>query len=113
MACSNHHPATNRTVFVPGPAGTALYALQSCANHSCEPNAAAETDTDGQVVMLALRSITAGEEVCISYIDEELPVGERKAALLDYGFVCRCGRCERDRAAAQARRRGVKVGRRR
>lgn len=113
MACSDPHPVTNCTPILPGPAGTAFYSLQSCANHSCDPNAAAETDTDGQVVLLALRSIPAGEEVCISYIDEELPVGERKAALVDYGFVCRCAKCERDRAAAKARRTGVKVGRRR
>jgi hypothetical protein len=55
----------------------------------------------------------AGEEVTISYIDEELPLVERRAALQDYGFVCACERCERERAAAAARRRcGVKAGRR-
>ncbi len=49
----------------------------------------------------------------ISYIDEELPLAERRAALQDYGFVCACERCGRERAAAAARRKGgVKVGRR-
>jgi hypothetical protein len=61
----------------------------------------------------AAAAAAAGEEVTISYIDEELPLGERKAALADYGFVCRCARCEKERAATQARRRaGVKGGRR-
>ncbi len=45
--------------------------------------------------MVALTDIEAGEEVCISYIDEEgLNLEERRAALKDYGFVCNCPRCQ-------------------
>ena len=47
--------------------GSGFYALQSCCNHSCAPNAHAfkryGQDTDGSAVILAKRDIRAGEEV--------------------------------------------------
>ncbi|KAB2095143.1 hypothetical protein ES319_A01G015700v1 [Gossypium barbadense] len=76
--------------------GTAFFPLQSCMNHSCCPNAKAfkrEEDRDGQATIIALRPICNGEEVTISYIDEDLPFEERQALLADYGFRCRCPRC--------------------
>ncbi|KAG5545508.1 hypothetical protein RHGRI_017865 [Rhododendron griersonianum] len=50
-------------------------------------------DRDGQATIVALRSISKGEEVTISYIDEDLPCEERQAMLADYGFRCRCQKC--------------------
>lgn len=47
--------------------GTALYALQSCANHSCCPSALpykSELEVDGAAVLVAQRDIAPGEEVC-------------------------------------------------
>ncbi|PWA56149.1 histone-lysine N-methyltransferase ATXR2 [Artemisia annua] len=76
--------------------GTAFYPLQSCMNHSCCPSAKAfkrEEDRDGQAAILACRSIKKGEEVTISYIDEDLELEERRALLADYGFNCKCSRC--------------------
>lgn len=76
--------------------GTAFFPLQSCMNHSCHPNAKAfkrDEDRDGQATIIALRPITRGEEVTISYIDEDLPFKERQALLADYGFECRCSKC--------------------
>uniref|UniRef100_A0A5B7BDL2 Putative histone-lysine N-methyltransferase ATXR2 n=1 Tax=Davidia involucrata TaxID=16924 RepID=A0A5B7BDL2_DAVIN len=76
--------------------GTAFFPLQSCMNHSCHPNAKAfkrEEDRDGQATIIALRPICKGEEVTISYIDEDLPFEERQALLADYGFRCRCSKC--------------------
>ncbi|GKC70345.1 histone-lysine N-methyltransferase ATXR2 [Tanacetum coccineum] len=76
--------------------GTAFYPLQSCMNHSCCPSAKAfkrEEDRDGQAAILACRSIKKGEEVTISYIDEDLELEERRAVLADYGFRCKCPRC--------------------
>jgi len=36
-----------------------------------------------------------GTELCISYIDVDLPVAERQVQLqLDYFFTCRCERCQ-------------------
>ena len=77
--------------------GTAFYALQSCINHSCLPNAHAlrsDDDANSIAVMLAKQDIPAHTEITISYIDETLPFEERKTALLDYGFSCSCPRCQ-------------------
>ena len=42
----------------------------------------------------ALRDVAPGEELTKSYIDEEMSLPEREAALADYGFLCRCPKCE-------------------
>uniref|UniRef100_A0A1D1YJJ1 Histone-lysine N-methyltransferase ATXR2 n=1 Tax=Anthurium amnicola TaxID=1678845 RepID=A0A1D1YJJ1_9ARAE len=76
--------------------GTAFFPLQSCINHSCHPNAKAfkrDEDKDGHATIIALRSIMEGEEITISYIDEDLPYEERQSLLADYGFKCECPRC--------------------
>ncbi|RDY01875.1 Histone-lysine N-methyltransferase ATXR2, partial [Mucuna pruriens] len=76
--------------------GTAFFPLQSCMNHSCCPNAKAfkrDEDKDGQATIIAQRPICKGEEITISYVDEDLPFEERQASLADYGFRCRCPKC--------------------
>ncbi|MCO5602947.1 hypothetical protein L7F22_057088 [Adiantum nelumboides] len=76
--------------------GTAFFPLQSCLNHSCLPNIKAfkrDEDTDGQAVLLATRTIRPGEELTISYIDEDAPWEDRKSMLEDYGFLCNCQKC--------------------
>ncbi|XP_078437215.1 histone-lysine N-methyltransferase ATXR2 isoform X2 [Wolffia australiana] len=76
--------------------GSAFFPLQSCMNHSCCPNAKAfkrDEDKDGQATIIAIRPISRGEEITISYVDEELPYNERRALLADYGFQCQCARC--------------------
>ncbi|CAI7798185.1 unnamed protein product [Closterium sp. NIES-53] len=76
--------------------GTAFYSLQSSINHSCCPNAHAfkrDEDMDGRAVLLASRDMKRGEQVFISYVEESLSIEERKEALADYGFVCRCDLC--------------------
>ncbi|KAG6742553.1 hypothetical protein POTOM_053425 [Populus tomentosa] len=75
---------------------TAFYPLQSCMNHSCCPNAHAfkrDEDRDGQAAIITLKPILKGEEVTVSYIDEDLPFEDRQALLSDYGFKCRCNAC--------------------
>lgn len=77
--------------------GTAFYALQSCINHSCQPNAHALRSDDHAnsfAVILAKQDIPAGAEVTISYIDETLGFEERQLALQDYGFRCSCSLCQ-------------------
>ncbi|KAK3404515.1 hypothetical protein EUGRSUZ_K00821 [Eucalyptus grandis] len=79
--------------------GTAFFPLQSCMNHSCHPNAKAfkrEEDRDGQATIVALKPISKGEEVTISYIEEDLPFEERQALLADYGFSCKCVKCQEE-----------------
>jgi len=83
--------------------GNAFYSLQSCANHSCTPNMHAfktEDEINGDAVLLALSDIEVGEELTISYIDDELPLEERTVLLRDYGFTCTCSKCCIERAAA-------------
>ncbi|OEL12783.1 Histone-lysine N-methyltransferase ATXR2 [Dichanthelium oligosanthes] len=80
-------------------AGTAFFPLQSCMNHSCCPNAKAfkrDEDKDGHAVILALKPISKGEEITISYIDEDLSYEERQAQLADYGFTCACSKCQEE-----------------
>ncbi|KAL4585170.1 hypothetical protein LXL04_009785 [Taraxacum kok-saghyz] len=76
--------------------GTAFFPLQSCMNHSCCPTAKAfkrDEDRDGQATIIANRPIKKGEEITISYIDEDLQFEERQALLADYGFRCKCPKC--------------------
>lgn len=70
--------------------GTALYSLQSCINHSNEPNAWAvkdDDDADGRCVLSAIRDIRPGEEICISYVGPDASPSARLAALHDYGVA--------------------------
>lgn len=67
--------------------GTGFFALQSCANHSCAPNAATEGEADGRVAVYALRRIKAGEEVTLSYIEE----GEDAGGAMSYKERQVCG----------------------
>ncbi|XP_074296125.1 histone-lysine N-methyltransferase ATXR2-like [Silene latifolia] len=79
--------------------GTAFFPLQSCMNHSCCPNAKAfkrDEDKDGQATIVAVRDIQRGEEVTVSYIDEELSCEERQRSLADYGFRCKCSKCSEE-----------------
>ncbi|CAN6457989.1 unnamed protein product [Victoria cruziana] len=76
--------------------GTAFFPIHSCMNHSCCPNTKAfkrDEDKDGQATIIAVRPISRGEEVTISYIDEDLPYEDRQASLADYGFQCKCPKC--------------------
>ena len=50
-------------------------------------------DVDGKATVTAHRQIRKGDEITISYIDEAAPLEERREALRDYGFICRCARC--------------------
>lgn len=76
--------------------GTGFYALQSCLNHSCCPNAHAmkrDGDVPATCVILAKEPIQPSEEVLISYIDESADFSSRARELEDYGFVCKCAKC--------------------
>ncbi|CAK7213630.1 hypothetical protein SBRCBS47491_001870 [Sporothrix bragantina] len=62
-------------------------------NHDCEPNLH-YTITDGIQSIVAVRDISPGEELSISYVDLMLPSTERKARLHDWGFECGCRLCK-------------------
>jgi SET domain-containing protein len=78
-------------------AGLLFDPVLAMANHSCDPNA--EIECGGRTVQLvALREIQEGEEVFISYIDEDDPVDVRREQLKSrYFFDCNCERCVRQK----------------
>jgi len=55
-------------------------------NHSCEPNAGIK----GQIILIAMRDIAAGEEVAFDYAT--VLCGDADRVLADYSFVCTCGK---------------------
>eukprot|EP00966_Prymnesium_polylepis_P333127 7388595-Prymnesium_polylepis.2 len=57
---------------------------------------------DHAVCGVLTRQVAAGEELCNSYCDIDQPVATRQRELLEYGFVCGCARCEREKAEAAA-----------
>jgi hypothetical protein len=76
--------------------GSAVFPLAACANHSCDPTAEVRFERGNATLRLVARqTIRAGDEITISYIDqnETAGVAERREALRDYGFVCECAAC--------------------
>ena len=85
-------------VFVPLD-GTAMFSTACKMNHSCRPNILvryyAGWGQNRPLVLqcVALRNIVEGEELCISYIDTDGDIQERRKRLESYGFTCHCTRC--------------------
>ena len=76
--------------------GQGIYAIGACFNHSCLPNIQVSycERNDETLVVTALRDIEKGEELCISYIDEDAPFEERQQQLSEhYLFTCCCSKC--------------------
>jgi len=75
--------------------GTAIYALPSLLNHDCDPSVhAAWTRGDSTMTLSTRRSVAAGEELRITYIDSSEHVSKRRRDLrFAYGFVCGCAAC--------------------
>ena len=92
--------------------GTGFFSIQSIINHACDPNALSGKhveDSDGKIVIRAVRDIEAGEELFISYIEVELPVEVRQAQLMGtYNFECTCNRCvkELSQSSTKKKRKG-------
>lgn len=81
--------------------GLGVYPEASFANHSCSPNAIQTFVYGIQGTLPAIRlticdenGITAGDEICISYIDSTAVRPSRQKMLQDaYYFRCSCQRC--------------------
>jgi hypothetical protein len=83
--------------------GSALFAVISCLNHSCEPNVqVAYAEGDRRAALIPMRKLAEGEEVCINYCDVEQELDQRRVDILQYGFVCGCSRCKADEAKLAA-----------
>ncbi|KNZ44425.1 hypothetical protein VP01_917g5 [Puccinia sorghi] len=67
-------------------------------NHACRPNVGYYMDHATQTIhMMALREISAGEELTISYRSPELTRKLRRESLeIHYGFRCSCSHCQMD-----------------
>lgn len=77
--------------------GRAVFPLASFFNHSCAPNC--RTVIHGTVfTAYAAEDIQSGEELCISYIETNLPRSSRREKLSsDYRFDCDCKRCDTEK----------------
>lgn len=78
--------------------GSGLYRLERCINHSCVPNASSTfPHGDFTLALVAKKPISAGEEICISYLDEcelERSKHSRNKHLREYYlFECECDKC--------------------
>ncbi|KAK8753657.1 hypothetical protein OTU49_000996 [Cherax quadricarinatus] len=76
-----------------------LYPLQSSCNHSCDPNAMPTFPYNNfHLVMTAVKDISAGDEICVSYLDECNLSRSRHSRITilreNYLFTCRCTKCE-------------------
>jgi len=74
--------------------GSGLFALASGFNHSCEPNVSRYSVGD-ITAFVTNRSVEAGEELCISYVETDLLCAPRtlRAQSLNRDFTCACPRC--------------------
>ncbi|CAL1150549.1 unnamed protein product [Cladocopium goreaui] len=76
---------------------TGLYNLACRANHSCAPCCRVSVAEGGQLRIVALRPILAGDEVTVSYLSELelLEVGSVRRKMLEttWDFRCTCSRC--------------------
>jgi hypothetical protein len=74
----------------------ALLATGTLMNHSCYNNIDFHVDRNGYFLFIANRDITAGEELCDSYLQKNTSVKKRKTSLLtQYGFSCECEKCSK------------------
>jgi len=74
-----------------------LYTLHSHLNHSCTPNVSVrhnDRTSLSRIAMIAKRSIVAGEELVVTYVNPEMEVRRRRQELQAWGFGdCICVRC--------------------
>eukprot|EP00743_Colponemidia_sp_Colp-15_P005501 GILK01005916.1.p1 GENE.GILK01005916.1~~GILK01005916.1.p1 ORF type:complete len:457 (-),score=81.57 GILK01005916.1:92-1462(-) len=76
--------------------GTGLYMMVGAMNHSCKPNTYVDYKSDCTLHLRAVRALEPEEELCISYIDQDDTITARHKDLREYGFQCRCSKCERE-----------------
>ena len=78
-----------------------LYTLHSHLNHSCGPNVSVrhldQRTALARITVLAKTDVKAGQELLVTYVNPELSLQPRRAALEAWGFgECRCERCVED-----------------
>lgn len=89
MACNAHTICDSELM----PLGTGIYPVISIINHSCLPNCVLVFE-GRKAVLRAVKHITRGTEVSITYIETALTTTERKKLLKEqYFFDCTCHCC--------------------
>lgn len=84
--------------------GTGLFSSVARMNHSCAPNMkVAFPGNSACLTCTALLPVAAGDELCISYINQDVEVQTRRKQLLEYGFCCNCPRCVQEDSGVQRR----------
>lgn len=88
--------------------GTAHFGFTEKMNHSCEPNVVVLYKSRGWgrnhplvAYCIALTDIEPDEELTIAYVETKEPYDARQKALANYGFVCSCRKCQREKDAPQ------------
>ena len=75
--------------------GVALSASVAMLNHDCQPNVDWALDSDGCLVVTTMCDVSAGCELCLSYVDVRLPASTRKRRVRRcFFFECACAACE-------------------
>jgi hypothetical protein len=75
--------------------GSCLEPFAALMNHSCDPNSA--FFFEGPVLRVrSTKTITAGEELTISYTDPTESFDFRQKQLSNYYFICKCKKCEKE-----------------
>jgi len=76
--------------------GTGMFLIANSTNHSCSPNVASTSSTNNyHVTMIAKKNIKKGEELTISYINEQMSFSDRQEKLKQmYLFECKCEKCK-------------------
>lgn len=81
--------------------GQGIYAVGCLFNHSCAPNIQVvyANSNDETLCVMAMRDIERDEELCISYIEEDMTFPKRQQQLYEhYLFECICPKCTSDAA---------------
>ncbi|EGG15322.1 SET domain-containing protein [Cavenderia fasciculata] len=75
--------------------GSGLYVYANSCNHSCSPNAAITNEsTNFSATIRSITDIPNGNQIEISYIEEDQPSQTRQSELIDkYKFKCHCQKC--------------------
>ncbi|KAG2133693.1 SET domain-containing protein [Suillus clintonianus] len=78
--------------------GWGLWVGASYFNHSCYPNVK-KARVGRTMHFTTTRSVETGEELCISYIDHDQTITQRRQELEDsWFFECRCQRCQSEKS---------------
>ncbi len=77
--------------------GAAVYVHAARFNHSCNPNACFHwNDAIGKETIHVMNDVAAGEEITLSYCDQNHDTRLRAWELKHYGFTCNCRACGED-----------------